>query len=132
MVELRVEVVATSQKLEEHAACRAEVLAAQRGLQSPLAEVGRQSDNLDAGRRGMSRLRYTESLMSPAVLGLALVLACLCPRGIAVYALRVCQTSLPEAAVMSDLLVTELTSATSRLLLSSCGHLEVSDPHGYV
>lgn len=118
MAELQQEVAEGSKRLvEADAQARQEFVAIQHELRQEQARVGQQRDVLESERKDLAAARQRDPIVAAAILDTGLVLACLLPLAVAVYALWATRhTGETDQAVM-ELLVEEIVADQPRLLL---------------
>jgi len=107
--------------VEADAKARQEMVAAQKslqaGLQSERSTLDQQRQDLELERKDIARHRYWEPVVAQAITGCGVLLACLLPLVICVYVLRSLHHDRGEESELNELLVTELTAESPRLLL---------------
>ncbi len=116
MVELQKEVAEGSRRLvEADAEARSELVLLQHDLQADQHEIGRQRDLLEQERKQIARQRYRDQAIAAVLSTIGLLLVCGLPLLLCVYVLRAVRTSETPDAVLTEMLVDELTAERPRL-----------------
>jgi len=122
MADLQKQVAEGSRHLvEADAEARSELILLQHDLQADQHEVGRQRDLLEQERKDIAQQRYRDQAVATVLSTVGLLLICGFPLLLCVYVLRAVRTSEAPDAVLTEMLIDELTAERPRLLVGQEG-----------
>ena len=111
------ELVEASKRLvEAHAQTRQEFINLNRDLQAQQAETARQHTALEAERRQIAQQRRWDSLLAATLTSMTVLLACLLPLVVAIYALWASREEAASDAELAELLTREMVAEQPVLL----------------
>ncbi len=117
MAELQKDITEGSRRLvEADAEARSELVALQHDLQTDQHDIGRQRDLLEQERKEIAGQRFRDQAIIATISAIGLLLVCGLPLVLCVYVLRAVRTSEAPDAVLTEMLVDELTAEQPRLL----------------
>ena len=117
-------VVATQTLIEADKQARDDFASLTEKLQAEQAVVNQGRDALEADRRQIAAQRNRDPIVASAILNLGLLIACLLPFAVCIYALRMISSGAEDPLVLNGLLVEELLAEQPLLPMANMPLIE--------